>query len=117
MDENVVPPKNCAQEASKKNTPWRKMLKELKNLNFSYVTPPVSVWFPHEITQIVSYLHHILIQDIMDREWLMPHCSVCYTIFTDFNSWEIDTLRFTKIPKLIEAEKEFIRNIASKSTI
>ena len=32
MDEKVVPPKNCAQEASKKNTPWRKMLKELKML-------------------------------------------------------------------------------------
>ena len=94
-----------------------KNVKGIKKFEFLICNTACECVASHEITQIVSYLHHILIQDIMDREWLMPHCSVCYTIFTDFNRWEIDTLRFTKIPEFVRAEKELIRNIASKSAI
>ncbi len=44
-DENVLPIPVCG---GRKNTPFRKMLNELKNENVSKFAPTVNVWLPRK---------------------------------------------------------------------
>lgn len=64
---------------------------------------------PLVIAEIVGELPDVLIQDIVDGEWLMPQRGVGHTVLTDFDRWKRLTERFAEIPKLVIAGKEAIR--------
>ena len=72
MDEKVVPP-NCPGPAGggRKNTPFRKMLNELKKPNVSKFAAEGERVGAAEQGKVVGELPDVLVQDVVNRERLM----------------------------------------------